>query len=164
MQTYFCMLTKHHIGLRSTALGWPLAVSQEEQLSYGIGSPFYAGRLEDFIESNVFRQFSLCSQLPASWGIASWDEFEVDSESLRVEVSQHSIYASSCASPPGFGLASCRKPGRAPVLRRRLTLGAWRLGDFIEWSVFRWICFCTSYRRVGKSLPEMRHLTNRCLN
>ena len=36
--------------LRRRTLGWPLAISQEERLSYSIGSPLYAGRLSDFFD------------------------------------------------------------------------------------------------------------------
>ena len=43
-----------HRDIRRRALGWPLAVSQEEHLSYCVGSPLYAWRLEDFIDSDVF--------------------------------------------------------------------------------------------------------------
>ncbi len=48
------MLIKHLIELRHPAWGWPLAISQEEHLSYDVGSPFYAGRLSDFIDSGAF--------------------------------------------------------------------------------------------------------------
>ncbi len=44
-------------------------------------------------------------------------------------------------SPFCFGLASCIKPGRAPVLMHRLTLDADRLRHFIDRSVFSRICF-----------------------
>ena len=60
-----------HVGIRRLALGWPLAISQEEHLSYGVGSPFYARRLGDFVESSVFRYICFYTQLPASGGIAS---------------------------------------------------------------------------------------------
>ncbi|ANU15710.1 hypothetical protein BBI11_00770 [Planococcus maritimus] len=58
--------------LRRRALGWPLAISQEECLTYGIGSPLYAGRLGDFIDWDLFKQICFWNQLPASGGIASW--------------------------------------------------------------------------------------------
>ncbi len=58
---------------RRRALGWPLAISQKEHLSYGIGSPLYARRLGNFIDGGVFRQSCYCTQLPASGGIASQD-------------------------------------------------------------------------------------------
>ncbi len=45
----FSVFFEYHLASRRRALGWPLAVSQEEHLSYGIGSPFYAGRLGDFV-------------------------------------------------------------------------------------------------------------------
>ena len=35
-------------------------------------------------------------------------------------------------SPPCLGLAFGSKPGRTPVLLRRLTLGAGRLRDFVD--------------------------------
>ena len=46
----FCILLVLQLSSRRAALGWPLAISQEECLSYGIGSPLYAGRLGDFID------------------------------------------------------------------------------------------------------------------
>jgi len=34
------------VAIRRPALGWPLAISQEERLSYGIGSPWVLGGLK----------------------------------------------------------------------------------------------------------------------
>ncbi|OED33866.1 hypothetical protein BHE17_15985 [Planococcus maritimus] len=67
----FSILLVLQLSSRRAALGWPLAISQEERLSYGIVSPFYAGRLVDFVDSSVFRQVCFCTQLPASGEIAS---------------------------------------------------------------------------------------------
>ncbi len=41
--------------IRRPALGWPLAVNQEARLSYGVGSPFCARRLSDFVDHCVFK-------------------------------------------------------------------------------------------------------------
>ncbi|MFP3386884.1 hypothetical protein, partial [Tritonibacter sp. SIMBA_163] len=41
----FSVLVEFALNIRRRALGWPLAISQEEHLSYCIGSPLYAGRL-----------------------------------------------------------------------------------------------------------------------
>ena len=41
--------------IRRPALGWPLAISQKEHLSYGVGSPFCARRLSDFVDPCVFK-------------------------------------------------------------------------------------------------------------
>ncbi len=46
-------------------------------------------------------------------------------------------------SPPCLGLAFGSKPGRTPVLLRRLTLGARRLRDFVDRCVFKQIYFLT---------------------
>ena len=67
----FPVLLEFHVGSRRRALGWPLTVSQEERLSYCVGSPPYARRLRDFIETDVFNQIYFNMQLPASVGIAS---------------------------------------------------------------------------------------------
>ena len=45
----FSVLFEYHLTSRRRALGWPPAISQGERLSYCIGSPFYAGRLGDFV-------------------------------------------------------------------------------------------------------------------
>ena len=42
---YLSILFMLHLALRRPALGWPLAVSQEERLSYGVGSPLAHGGL-----------------------------------------------------------------------------------------------------------------------
>ncbi len=49
----------------------------------------------------------------------------VDSESLCVDLFIAFLFASLGESLPGLGLASCNKPGRTPVLLRRLTLLRW---------------------------------------
>ncbi|KYG60181.1 hypothetical protein AY633_08130 [Planococcus maritimus] len=59
--------------LRRRTLGWPLAISQEERLSYGIGSPLYARRLRDFVDLGAFKSIYFFIMLPASGGIASRD-------------------------------------------------------------------------------------------
>ena len=51
---------------------------------------------------------------------------------LGLEIGCGEDLASLVESPICFGLASCIKPGRTPVLMLRLTLDADRLGDFIE--------------------------------
>ncbi len=58
---YFDVRFWLHVAIRRRALGWPLAISQEEHLSYGIGSPFYARRLRDIVESNLFSQICFCN-------------------------------------------------------------------------------------------------------
>jgi len=67
----FLLLFEFRLSSRRRALGWPLAASQEEHLSYCVGSPLYAGRLEDFIDPGMFNQVCFFIQLPASGGIAS---------------------------------------------------------------------------------------------
>ncbi|ANU20806.1 hypothetical protein BBI15_11570 [Planococcus plakortidis] len=42
----FSSLLGLHLTVRLPALGWPLAISQEERLSYGIGSPLALDGLE----------------------------------------------------------------------------------------------------------------------
>ena len=80
------------VGIRRRALGWPLTVSQEEHLSYCVGSPLYARRLRDFIESDLFNLICFFIQLPASGGIASWIRRVQDSWSLRVALFPCSIF------------------------------------------------------------------------
>ncbi len=43
MWKYCDVLFERLLGRRRRALGWPLAISQEEHLSYGIGSPLALG-------------------------------------------------------------------------------------------------------------------------
>ena len=71
MLNCFADLSQLQVSSRHRALGWPLAASQEEHLSYCVGSPLYARRLEDFIDPDMFNQICFFSQLPASGGIAS---------------------------------------------------------------------------------------------
>ncbi len=67
---------------RRRALGWPLAISQEERLSYGIVSPLYAWRLRDFVDLGTFKSIYFFIMLPASGAIASRD---VESGTLAIK-------------------------------------------------------------------------------
>ena len=141
MYKYFNLLFNHHIGNRRLALGWPPAASQERRLSYGIDSPLALGSLDisfDVAFSNRSASSASCrlvgESLPGRY-------LKNDSEGLLVKSFQHSTCASCWYSPPCFGLAFGNKPGRAPVLLRRLTLGAGQLRDFVESGVFNQICF-----------------------
>ncbi len=44
---------------RCPALGWPLAKSQEERLSFCVGSPSTLGQLGKFIHAGVFREITI---------------------------------------------------------------------------------------------------------
>ena len=73
MSTYSRILFGRHLIIRCPTLGWPLAISQEERLSYCVGSPLYAGQLGDFIDWGAFNLIYFCIMLPASGEIASRD-------------------------------------------------------------------------------------------
>ncbi len=125
---------------RRLALGWPLAASQKERLSYCVGSPCYARRLVISLRLGCVDGWAFCYS-SANGEITSC--FAGGGASFLVGL------ASGSASPLGFWLAFHHKPRRTLVLWFRLTPVARRLVISLRLGCVDGWAFCYSSANGG---------------
>jgi len=159
-ETVFAFYLCFTLNSRRPALGWPLAASQEEHLSHGIGSPLALGGWKiSLIQVRLNRSASIPSCRLVGKSLPEMS-IEKDSKKFIVYLFRllFKLLLNTRRLALGWPLAVSQEEHLSYCFGSPLALGGWKI-SLIQVRLNR-SASIPSCRLVGKSLPEMRHLTH----